>query len=290
MNLGRALNVNGRRTGSACGSNGLRELKPKSVKGKKKLNVNDKKKKLSVKEEKKLHVRNKLEPKPRNARDEKKSSGKRKHDKSKPGVKPTPNNKNKPRDSVRKPNRTHASDDANKPNPNPRSSNSNSRRNPANGQNPTLTPRPPNTTPWPRPSPTETSPPSKQPSNGAPVSCIPWPTDFYRTLHAFPAPPPIPCPTSSCCAQTNSSSTNKILNVCDVFLRETFEALSRNELRDQRVKWHPDRFSACPGGEGGGEREAFRKMAGEVFVVVNEVFERRKKEEEEKGRKMSGGS
>ncbi|KAI6998188.1 hypothetical protein KC359_g2547 [Hortaea werneckii] len=80
----------------------------------------------------------------------------------------------------------------------------------------------------------------------------PWPTDFYRTLHAFPAPPPIPCPTSPCCAQTNSSPTNKILNVCDVFLRETFEALSRNELRDQRVKWHPDRFSACPEGEGAG--------------------------------------
>ncbi|KAI6839145.1 hypothetical protein KC332_g4762 [Hortaea werneckii] len=127
----------------------------------------------------------------------------------------------------------------------------------------------------------------------------PWPTDFYRSLRAFPAPPPIPCPTFPCCPRTNNSSTTttttttttKILNVCDVFLRETFEALSRDELRDQRIKWHPDRFSACPEGEGGGYREAFQKMAGEVFVVVNGVFERKKKEEEEEGRKKRmGGS
>ncbi|KAI7360826.1 hypothetical protein KC354_g8561 [Hortaea werneckii] len=119
----------------------------------------------------------------------------------------------------------------------------------------------------------------------------PWPTDFYRSLRAFPAPPPIPCPTFPCCPRTNNSTTTtKILNVCDVFLRETFEALSRDELRDQRIKWHPDRFSACPEGEGGGYREAFQKMAGEVFVVVNGIFERKKREEEEEGRKKRGGS
>ncbi|KAI7082267.1 hypothetical protein KC356_g8522 [Hortaea werneckii] len=290
MNRGRAQNVIERRTGSACDSSDLPELKPRSVKGKKKLNVRDKKK-LSVKEEKKLNVRNKPEPKPRNARDEKKSSGKKKHDKSKPGIKRKPNETKKPSNSVRKPNRTHASDDTSKPNPNPRSSNSNSRRNPANGQNPTL---PPPSTEH------NTLAPTLPYGNLTTVQATlewrarflhPWPPDFYRTLQSFPAPPPIPCPTFPCCAQTNStSSTAKILNVCDVFLRETFEALSRNELRDQRAKWHPDRFSACPEGEGGGEREAFRKMAGEVFVVVNGVFERRKKEEEEEGRKKRGGS
>ncbi|KAI7281612.1 hypothetical protein KC345_g4025 [Hortaea werneckii] len=101
----------------------------------------------------------------------------------------------------------------------------------------------------------------------------PWPTTYYRTLQSFPAPPPIPCTTSPCCTQTNPSKT---LKTCDVYLRETFEALSADELRKQRVKWHPDRFSACPE-EGYGE--AYRKMAGEVFVVVNEVFEKKKKEE-----------
>ena len=67
-----------------------------------------------------------------------------------------------------------------------------------------------------------------------------------------------------------------MLKVCDKFLRETFKTLSKDELRIQRIKWHPDRFSACPGPY----VEAYKKMAGEVFVVVNEVYEK----------KMMGGS
>lgn len=47
--------------------------------------------------------------------------------------------------------------------------------------------------------------------------------------------------------------------------------MTKDELRIQRVKWHPDRFSACPGPY----REAYKGMAGEVFVVVNEVYEKK---------------
>ncbi|KAI6810399.1 hypothetical protein KC332_g9809 [Hortaea werneckii] len=101
----------------------------------------------------------------------------------------------------------------------------------------------------------------------------PWPTTYYRTLQSFPAPPPIPCRTSPCCTRTGSE---RILQTCDTFLREAFAGLTEDELRTQRNKWHPDRFSASPEGRGG-VREAFRKMAGEVFVVVNEVYEMKKK-------------
>ncbi|GAB1729972.1 hypothetical protein NU195Hw_g4449t1 [Hortaea werneckii] len=103
----------------------------------------------------------------------------------------------------------------------------------------------------------------------------PWPATYYRTLQAFPAPPPIPCSTSPCC-KNPATDPSRILQTCDVYLRKTFETLPRDELRKQRVKWHPDRFSACPREE---YREAFRKMAGEVFVVVNGVFEKKKKGE-----------
>ncbi|KAI7151438.1 hypothetical protein KC343_g16382 [Hortaea werneckii] len=107
----------------------------------------------------------------------------------------------------------------------------------------------------------------------------PWPTTYYRTLQSFPAPPPIPCPSSPCC-KNPATDRSRILQTCDVYLRKTFETLSMDELRKQRVKWHPDRFSASPE-ERGGERAAYRKMAGEVFVVVNEVYEKNKKKKEE---------
>ncbi|KAI6865188.1 hypothetical protein KC343_g10529 [Hortaea werneckii] len=101
----------------------------------------------------------------------------------------------------------------------------------------------------------------------------PWPTTYYRTLQSFPAPPPTPCTTSPCCTRTG---TERILQTCDNFLRESFAGLTKDELRTQRKKWHPDRFAASPE-ERGGDRAAYRKMAGEVFVVVNEVYEEKKK-------------
>lgn len=95
-----------------------------------------------------------------------------------------------------------------------------------------------------------------------------WPAPFYRTLQAFPAPPPIPCSASPCCTRTG---TQRILKFCDEYLRKTFATLSKDELRIQRIKWHPDRFSACPGAAA--HVGAYKRMAGEVFVVVNAVYE-----------------
>ncbi|KAI7359957.1 hypothetical protein KC354_g9064 [Hortaea werneckii] len=191
MSMGRMRNVNGRRTESACGSNGLLELKPRTVKGekkliakdekkkkkkkklsvgnkkKKKLSVKDKRKlsvkdkrKLSVKDKKKLSAKNKLEPKPGHARDEMQSSGKRELVKSRPGVKHTPDKKKRPEESASKPNRTHESDSASKLS-----------RKPGSGRNPSLiASNPLSTTPPPLQPPTEPSPPHKQPSNGEPAS------------------------------------------------------------------------------------------------------------------------
>ncbi|KAI7200210.1 hypothetical protein KC316_g9094 [Hortaea werneckii] len=154
MSLGRVRNANGRRTESACGSNGLPELKPSTVKGeKKKHSVRDKKKK------RKLSVKNDLEPKPGHARDEKKSSGKKELVKSRPGVKHKPDKKNRPEESASKPNRTHESDSASKPS-----------RKPESAKNPSLTPTPQSTTQPPLQNPTETSTSPKQPSNGEPAS------------------------------------------------------------------------------------------------------------------------
>ncbi|KAI7234723.1 hypothetical protein KC330_g4661 [Hortaea werneckii] len=139
---------------SACGSNGLPELKPSTVKGeKKKHSVRDKKKK------RKLSVKNDLEPKPGHARDEKKSSGKKELVKSRPGVKHKPNKKNRPEKSASKPNRTHESDSASKPSKKPESA-----------KNPSLTPTPQSTTQPPLQNPTETSTSPKQLSNGEPAS------------------------------------------------------------------------------------------------------------------------
>ncbi|KAI7553169.1 hypothetical protein KC331_g1416 [Hortaea werneckii] len=165
--------MSGRRTESACGSNGLPELKPRTVKGEKKLVAKDekkekkklsvgnkKKKKLSVKDKRKLSAKNKLEPKPGHARDEMQSSGKRELVKSRPGVKHTPDKKKRPEESASKPNRTHESDSASKLS-----------RKPGSGRNPSLiASNPLSTTPPPLQSPTETSTSPKQPSNGEPAS------------------------------------------------------------------------------------------------------------------------
>lgn len=168
MSMGRMRNVNGRRTESACGSNGQLELKPRTVKGGKKLIAKDEKKKLSVrnkkklsvKDKKKLSAKNELEPKPGHARDEMQSSGKREPVKSRIGVKHTPDKKKRPEESASKPNRTHESDSASKLS-----------RKPGSGRNPSLiVPNPLSTTPPPLQPPTEPSPPHKQPSNGEPAS------------------------------------------------------------------------------------------------------------------------
>ncbi|KAI7158504.1 hypothetical protein KC349_g4827 [Hortaea werneckii] len=165
MSLGRVRNVNGRRTESACGSNGLPGLKPRTVKGEKKLIATDEKRKLSVRDRKKLSVKNELEPKPGHARDESKSSGKKELVKSRPGVKHKPNKKNRPEESASKPNRTHESDSASKQTRKP-----DGNRKPENGRKPNLTPNNPSTTPSPLQSPIKPSTSRKQPSNGEPAS------------------------------------------------------------------------------------------------------------------------
>ncbi|GAB1741001.1 hypothetical protein NU219Hw_g6255t1 [Hortaea werneckii] len=196
---GRVQNVRERRTESACGSSSLPGLTLRSVKDKKKLSVGNEKKKLSVRDErkklsvedekkKKPSVRNKLEPKPGHARDEKKSSGRKKLNKSRPGTEHKPDKKNRPEDSAHKPNRNHESDSTSKPNRKPASDRS---PNP----NPNLIPSPTqSTTPPHQQNPTEPSPPPKQLSNGEPASWKPGQRTSTARCKPSPLHHPSPAP------------------------------------------------------------------------------------------------
>lgn len=91
----------------------------------------------------------------------------------------------------------------------------------------------------------------------------------YTALHVFPAPPARPCMKNECPSKTQQGRT---LTVCDCVFKEAFSGLSKQELKMERVRWHPDKFARCPEQH----RELFQKMAQEIFVVVDNMYQKAK--------------
>ncbi|KAI6913471.1 hypothetical protein KC318_g3794 [Hortaea werneckii] len=296
MSMGRMRNVNGRRTESACGSNGLLELKPRTVKGEKKLIAKDekkkkkkklsvgnkKKKKLSVKDKRKLSVkrqeeaqrqrqeeaqRQRQEEAQRQEQARAKARARERRDAEQRQERARQEQARRQaharQEEKTRREREQAQQDSRKRQREQTEQEARKRQKP---QPHRFQPPEHNTTAPTTPYGTLTT--AQATLEWRTRFLATWPAPFYRTLQAFPAPPPIPCSTPQCCTRTG---TQRILKICDKSLRETFKTLSKEELRIQRVKWHPDRFSACPEPH----REAYKGMAGEVFVVVNEVYEKK---------------
>ena len=81
-------------------------------------------------------------------------------------------------------------------------------------------------------------------------------------LNAFPKPPAWPCGNLTC-ARTKRS---RALEACACNIRFLFER--GTDLKNWRLRFHPDRFSKVPQDV----REGIQQMAKEVFVVVDDMY------------------
>lgn len=87
----------------------------------------------------------------------------------------------------------------------------------------------------------------------------------YSAMTSFPSPPSIGgCVKDSCVAK----AADRILVSCDCQIEAAFDNAEVN-LKVERLGWHPDKFAGCTEEK----REEWGRMAGEVFRVVNGMFE-----------------
>lgn len=90
-----------------------------------------------------------------------------------------------------------------------------------------------------------------------------WRIDVARAFADYSAMTSFPAPPASACGQIECQSRPRLLKACPCNIRAAF---GRAEgLRAERARWHPDKFARCPQEN----REAFQRMAGEVFVVLD---------------------
>ena len=85
----------------------------------------------------------------------------------------------------------------------------------------------------------------------------------YSGMREFPCPPVGLCSKMSC-----SADKSRVLPACRCNIKAAFTKLE--DLRKERSRWHPDRFSRLPEEK----RDLFQKMAMEVFVVVDSMWRR----------------
>ncbi|KAK4493787.1 hypothetical protein PRZ48_014972 [Zasmidium cellare] len=78
----------------------------------------------------------------------------------------------------------------------------------------------------------------------------------YANLQAFPQPP----------------VRSRSLTTCSCNIRAAFMELPFLNLKTERRRWHPDRFSASPAQH----RVVFQQMAMEVFVVIDAMYNEQK--------------
>ncbi|KAK1057463.1 hypothetical protein LTR74_014141 [Friedmanniomyces endolithicus] len=81
-------------------------------------------------------------------------------------------------------------------------------------------------------------------------------------MRAFPPPPSEPCGDARCRAE------RRVLEACYCNIRKAFKG--RADLRGDRLRFHPDRFMRVPGDV----RERVRRAAGDVFVVVQRMYQK----------------
>ncbi|KAK5125814.1 hypothetical protein LTR85_012090 [Meristemomyces frigidus] len=81
-------------------------------------------------------------------------------------------------------------------------------------------------------------------------------------LRSFPEPPSEACTSATCAAEKK----DRALKACKCTLRKIF--CGPRDLKQDRIRFHPDRFSTCPEDV----RGDVQKKAKEVFVVVDAIF------------------
>ena len=81
-----------------------------------------------------------------------------------------------------------------------------------------------------------------------------------KTMDTFPAPPAWTCGSLAC------ETTDRAISACPCNLRVIFKGVA--DLKHERLRWHPDKFSICPEGC----RESHQRKAKEVFVVVDSLY------------------
>lgn len=87
--------------------------------------------------------------------------------------------------------------------------------------------------------------------------------DDYAGMEVFPSPPVCKQCSKPTCAAAKSQ---RALGACACDIQRAFETLCL-VAKDERVKWHPDRFSKCREDL----REGFQKRAKEIFQVLNKM-------------------
>ncbi|KJY01674.1 hypothetical protein TI39_contig283g00012 [Zymoseptoria brevis] len=89
----------------------------------------------------------------------------------------------------------------------------------------------------------------------------------YTIIRKFPGPPGGLCGRLGCQAK----ASQRALTACEHMVKNAL-IVANPDLRKMRLRFHPDRFSACPGDR----REEFKKMASEIFVVIEELIAEKK--------------
>ena len=92
----------------------------------------------------------------------------------------------------------------------------------------------------------------------------------YTSLRSFPKPPASPCGKKAC-----EMKEGRALEACECNIRTTFKG--RANLKVERLRWHPDKFGQCPEDV----REKFRKMASEIFVVLDGMYKEQQKQQQQ---------
>ena len=85
----------------------------------------------------------------------------------------------------------------------------------------------------------------------------------YSHMHTFPEPPIESCTKVSC-----QTEKGRFLKACRCNIGSAFSRV--DDLKNERLRWHPDRFSRCPEQS----RTLFRKAADEVFVIIDAIWQR----------------
>lgn len=87
----------------------------------------------------------------------------------------------------------------------------------------------------------------------------------YSAIEIFPTPPGGCCDKLAC----RLARKDRALEACDCQIRAAFIGIDPSK---ERLLWHPDKFGKCPPRY----REAYQKMAGEVFRVLQAMYDSQK--------------
>lgn len=86
----------------------------------------------------------------------------------------------------------------------------------------------------------------------------------YSRMESFPTPPALgPCSSTIACG-----AETRMLKPCRCQIRHAFTTTNIQNLKMERLRWHPDRFAKAPEEV----REYCQKAANEIFIVVDRMY------------------